>query len=126
MAVRSGKEFIDGLRRAPREVWAAGRKVTDVTADPMFARPVHSIAELYDLQVSPAHRETMTVSEDGGEYGAPDSAMIAMEQAAPPPVVAPQSVSVPAAPPPPPGAPFNPGVNRTEVRVRVDFALKPA
>lgn len=61
---------------------------------------------------------------DGGEYGAPDSAMVAMEQAVPPPMVAPQSVS--AAPPPPPGAPFNPGVNRTEVRVRVDFALKPA
>ena len=54
MAVRSGQEFIDGLRRAPREVWAAGRKVTDVTADPMFARPVRSIAELYDLQVAPA------------------------------------------------------------------------
>jgi hypothetical protein len=31
------------------------------------------------------------------------------------------------APPPPPeqGAPFNPGLNRTEVRVRVDFALEP-
>ena len=31
-----------------------------------------------------------------------------------------------AAPPPPPqsgGAPFNPGINTTEVRVRVDFAL---
>jgi 4-hydroxyphenylacetate 3-monooxygenase oxygenase component len=70
MAVRSGQEFIDGLRAAPREVWAAGRKVADVTADPMFARPVRSIAELYDLQVSPAHREVMTVREDGGEYGA--------------------------------------------------------
>ena len=33
--------------------------------------------------------------------------------------------AVPAAPPPPPmsAAPFNPGINQTEVRVRVDFAL---
>ena len=32
-------------------------------------------------------------------------------------------VSAPVAPPPPPGAPFSAGVNTTEVRVRVDFAL---
>jgi uncharacterized protein YggE len=54
---------------------------------------------------------------DGGEYGAPTSMdSVAYEQGPPPPV----------APPPPPPAPFNPGMNRTEVRVRVDFALKPA
>lgn len=65
---------------------------------------------------------------DGGEYGAPSPGYVTMEAAAPPPVVAPQRMVMPeqAAPPPPPGAPFNPGVNRTEVRVRVDFALKPA
>ena len=67
MAVRSGQEFIDGLRRAPREVWAAGRRISDVTTDPMFARPVRSIAELYDLQVSAEHRDAMTVRQDGGE-----------------------------------------------------------
>lgn len=68
---------------------------------------------------------------DGGEYGVPSPSYVTMDAAAPPPVVSPQSVirteqAAPAAPPPPPGAPFNPGVNRTEVRVRVDFALKPA
>jgi hypothetical protein len=33
--------------------------------------------------------------------------------------------AAPAAPPPPPmsAAPFNPGINQAEVRVRVDFAL---
>jgi anthranilate 3-monooxygenase (FAD) / 4-hydroxyphenylacetate 3-monooxygenase len=70
MAVRSGHEFIEGLTRAPREVWAAGRRVSDVTSDPMFARAARSIAELYDLQVSPAHREAMSVREDDSEYGA--------------------------------------------------------
>ena len=70
MAVRSGQEFIEGLHRAPRETWAAGRRIADVTTDPMFVRPVRSIAELYDLQVAPEHRETMTVRDDDGEYGA--------------------------------------------------------
>jgi uncharacterized protein YggE len=58
---------------------------------------------------------------DGGEYGIPS----------PPPLARMESMdaamAAPVAPPPPPeqGAPFNPGLNRTEVRVRVDFALEP-
>jgi uncharacterized protein YggE len=56
---------------------------------------------------------------DGGEYGIP----------MPPPIVRTQSMdaAMPVSAPPPPeqGAPFSPGLNRTEVRVRVDFALEP-
>ena len=61
---------------------------------------------------------------DGGEYGVPPSPMVRMEFSMD---MAAQAAPV-AAPPPPPesGTPFNPGVNRTEVRVRVDFALEPA
>ena len=44
MPMRSGREFIEGLRRSPREVWVAGRRVDDVTADPVFKRPVQAIA----------------------------------------------------------------------------------
>src|SRR5690242_11399745 len=69
MAVRSGREFIDGLRRAPREVWAAGRRIDDVTADPVFKRPVQAVAALYDLQVSPEHRDAMTHADGGETYG---------------------------------------------------------
>jgi uncharacterized protein YggE len=52
------------------------------------------------------------------------------ESYAPPPVIARDAVAqtaAPPAPPPPPvaPAPFNPGMNTTEVHVRVDFALKP-
>jgi 4-hydroxyphenylacetate 3-monooxygenase oxygenase component len=66
--IRNGTEFIEGLRRNPREVWIEGRRVDDVTADPVFRRPVQSIAQLYDLQVSPEHRETMTYGcEDTGD-----------------------------------------------------------
>jgi uncharacterized protein len=62
---------------------------------------------------------------DGGESGVPgphhgrtmDSA-VSVQTAAPAPEEAP--------PPPPASVPFNPGVNQSEVRVRVDFALKPS
>ena len=39
-------------------------------------------------------------------------------------VVTQEAAAAPVAPPPPPSVPFNPGVNSTEVSVRVDFALK--
>lgn len=54
---------------------------------------------------------------DGGESSIPSPYLRTMEvqAAAPPPVAA-----------PPPPVPFSPGVNTTEVRVRVDYALRPA
>src|SRR5262245_3607966 len=59
MAPRNGQAFIEGLRRSPRDVWVAGRRVGDVTTDPVFRRPVQSIAQLYDLQTQPDHREVI-------------------------------------------------------------------
>jgi 4-hydroxyphenylacetate 3-monooxygenase oxygenase component len=69
MAPRNGKQFIEGLYANPREVWVAGRRVDDVTTDPVFRRPVQSIAELYDLQVRPEHREVMTYAGEDGPAG---------------------------------------------------------
>lgn len=69
MAVRNGSEFIEGLRRNPRETWVAGRRVDDVTADPVFARPLRALAMLYDLQCDPANRDFMTFTEDGERFG---------------------------------------------------------
>jgi uncharacterized protein YggE len=59
---------------------------------------------------------------DGGEGGVsrPSHEADAAMMVAPPPVVQTSAAR------PEEGTPFNPGVNRTEVRVRVDFALKPA
>jgi 4-hydroxyphenylacetate 3-monooxygenase oxygenase component len=67
MVARSGSEYVDGLRRSPREVWVAGRRVVDITGDPVFARPVHSIAQLYGLQST--HRELMTHDEGDITFG---------------------------------------------------------
>ena len=60
---------------------------------------------------------------DGGEYGVPPMPVPMIERT----MDASAAVQVSAPPPPPEsGAPFSAGVNRTEVRVRVDFALEPA
>jgi len=69
MAARNGQEFVEGLRRAPREVWISGRRVGDITTDPVFRRPIQSIAQLYDLQSQPERREVMTYGGDGGLAG---------------------------------------------------------
>jgi 4-hydroxyphenylacetate 3-monooxygenase oxygenase component len=69
MAPRNGQEFVEGLRRAPREVWIAGRRVGEITADPVFQRPIRSIAQLYDLQTRPEHGEVMTCEEGDERFG---------------------------------------------------------
>ena len=58
MAVRNGQQFIAGLRDG-REVWYDGKRVEDVTVFPEFQAAIKSIAELYDLQHDPAHREVL-------------------------------------------------------------------
>jgi 4-hydroxyphenylacetate 3-monooxygenase oxygenase component len=67
MGVRDGKSYVAGLKARPRDVWVAGRKVVDVTTDPVFHRPVAAMARLYDCQVDPALHSTMSyLPEDGG------------------------------------------------------------
>ena len=51
MGVRGGDSYVSGLRAHPKNVWIAGRKVTDVTQDPALRRPVAAMAALYDCQV---------------------------------------------------------------------------
>jgi 4-hydroxyphenylacetate 3-monooxygenase oxygenase component len=70
MGVRTGKQFVEGLRDG-REVWYDGRRVEDVAAFPPFAAAIRSMARLYDLQHAPAYRDTLTVEapELGGRIG---------------------------------------------------------
>jgi 4-hydroxyphenylacetate 3-monooxygenase oxygenase component len=70
MTVRDGNSYISRLRAQPREVWIAGRKVTDVTADAAFHRPIAAMAMLYECQAAPELRNIMTYrDEEGGESG---------------------------------------------------------
>ena len=67
MPVRSGEQFLKGLRDG-REVWLEGERVDDVTAHPKLRRMAHTLAELYDLQCDPELHEQMTFeSPSSGE-----------------------------------------------------------
>lgn len=60
MPVRTGRQFIDGLRRRPRDVWLHGRRIADPTTHPAFKRPVERLAHLYDMQHDPRYAEVLT------------------------------------------------------------------
>src|SRR5712692_4755925 len=59
MGVRTGAEFIAGLRDG-REVWLGDERVTDVTLHPAFRGAIESLARLSDLQHDPAYRGLLT------------------------------------------------------------------
>ncbi len=59
MAVRSGREFLQGLRDS-REVWLEGERVEDVTTHPKLRRMAATLAHIYDLQHDPNTRDLMS------------------------------------------------------------------
>lgn len=59
MAIRSGIDYINGLRDG-REVWIGGERVKDVTTHPALKHGVESIANLYDMQHDPKYRDILT------------------------------------------------------------------
>ncbi|HMM77308.1 MAG TPA: 4-hydroxyphenylacetate 3-hydroxylase N-terminal domain-containing protein [Gammaproteobacteria bacterium] len=60
MAVRTGRQFIEGLRDG-REVWYDGRRVDDVTTFAPFQPSIAALAGLYDLQHDARYREILSV-----------------------------------------------------------------
>jgi 4-hydroxyphenylacetate 3-monooxygenase oxygenase component len=60
MAARSGQDYVDALKKRPPAVYLGGRRIADVTAEPLFAEPIRAIAEQYDMQQDPAYRDVMT------------------------------------------------------------------
>src|ERR1700730_10078631 len=60
MPARSGREYVESIRKQAPSVFLGGRRIGDVTADPVFQEPLRAIAEQYDMQLDPAYREVMT------------------------------------------------------------------
>jgi 4-hydroxyphenylacetate 3-monooxygenase len=59
MPIRTGREFLDGLRD-DRQVFLDGERISDVTRDRRLAGAARSLAELFDMQHEPALHERMT------------------------------------------------------------------
>ena len=67
MAIRTGTQFLDGLRDG-REIWLDGERVGDVTTHPKLGRMAHTLARVYDLQNDPRYTAEMTfTSPSSGE-----------------------------------------------------------
>src|SRR6266404_5165099 len=60
MPARSGREYVESIRKQAPSVYLGGRRITDVTAEPVFQEPLRAIAEQYDTQLDPAYRDVMT------------------------------------------------------------------
>mgnify|MGYP003291824349 CR=1 FL=1 len=63
MAVRNGADYIKALRD-DREVWHAGRRITDVTAHSGFTGTIRTLADLYDKQHAPEYCDVMTLEHE--------------------------------------------------------------
>jgi 4-hydroxyphenylacetate 3-monooxygenase len=62
----TGDEFKQSLRDG-RVVWYAGERIEDVTTHPATAGGIDRIAELFDLQHDPEHRDVMTYEREDGQ-----------------------------------------------------------
>src|SRR5712692_34127 len=68
MPARTGKQYIEGLRDQPREVWLGGERIKDVSSHPALCGGVQTMAAIYDMQHDPELRDIMTFdSPSSGE-----------------------------------------------------------
>ena len=75
MAIRTGEQFLAGLRD-DREVWLEGERVEDVTTHPKLARMARTLADVYDLQHDPALHDQMTFESPSSGDAVPLSYII--------------------------------------------------
>lgn len=71
MGIRTGRQFIEGLKNRQRDVWVSGNRVDDVTTHPAFKGAVEQLAALYDMQHDPELQDKLTyvVPETGERAG---------------------------------------------------------
>jgi 4-hydroxyphenylacetate 3-monooxygenase oxygenase component len=60
MAARDGRAYREGLRDG-RNVWLEGRKIRDVTEEPLLRPVIDATATLYDLQHNAKTRDILTI-----------------------------------------------------------------
>ncbi|MFY0543880.1 4-hydroxyphenylacetate 3-hydroxylase family protein [Brevibacillus sp. H7] len=68
MGIRTGAQYINGLRSRQPEIWLAGRLVKNVLEEAVFQQPIREIAKLYDMQHDPKLQDKIThICEETGE-----------------------------------------------------------
>ena len=51
MGIRTGRQFLDGLKDS-REIWLEGERVEDVTTHPKLGRMAHTLADLVSGRIA--------------------------------------------------------------------------
>ncbi|MEI3605997.1 4-hydroxyphenylacetate 3-hydroxylase N-terminal domain-containing protein [Pseudogracilibacillus sp. SE30717A] len=68
MSIRTGEQYIDGIRNRKPEVWLGGKRIENVVDHPYFASSVKEVAKLYDMQYDPKHQDKIThICEENGK-----------------------------------------------------------
>ena len=65
--LRTAKQYVESLRDG-REIWLDGKKIADITKDPMFHGPINARAMSYDLNHDPEMGPLLTKGEDPNRY----------------------------------------------------------
>jgi anthranilate 3-monooxygenase (FAD)/4-hydroxyphenylacetate 3-monooxygenase len=60
MGIRTGKQYLEGLKKGKRDVWLRGERIEDITKHPTFLKPLAHTAALYDAQHDPRWHDTLT------------------------------------------------------------------
>jgi len=60
MGIRTGQQYLAGLKARPREVWLRGKRVTDVASHPALRKPAEHVARLYDMQHDEQYQDVLT------------------------------------------------------------------
>ncbi|GAA0590284.1 4-hydroxyphenylacetate 3-monooxygenase, oxygenase component [Virgibacillus siamensis] len=69
MPAKTGKEYIQGLKKAQNNVYIHGERVDDVTTHPAFKNVIQSMADLYDLQYEKPDKMLYTSPTSGNQVG---------------------------------------------------------
>lgn len=69
MPAKTGKEYIERLKKANNNVYIHGERVDDVTEHPAFKNVVQSMAHLYDLQYEKPEKMLYTSPTTGNKVG---------------------------------------------------------
>lgn len=69
MPAKTGKEYIERLKKANNNVYIHGERVSDVTEHPAFKNVIKSMARLYDLQYEKADKMLYTSPTSGNKVG---------------------------------------------------------
>jgi len=69
MPAKTGKEYIERLKKANNNVYIHGERVQDVTEHPAFKNVIRSMARLYDLQYEKPEKMLYTSPTTGNKVG---------------------------------------------------------